>query len=511
MVSFQITIPAAPRFEGDFEIVAAPGHQPTQAELDYIAAVNAALTQFERDNAEDNIATYPASLATGRRDARKAIAAELAAHARSCGSGNTTCDQGHVATLLGNYRNGLPKFTLNERAQRRFDGDFEIVFANGYVPSGDEQVLIDHLLRACEEFAVDKQNDVAGQFSPGVILLRESQRKHAVESLQQLVAGYWGGARPARALTDEVLLRRGQYQASRDRLRRRLFNVKLQLDTREVEDADGEDVLSINLLGGLPPPEDMPSPEKQQLYLDINKTLTVIRKVCDRIGESAEAGWVKGANRGELRRARGLQREFLVKLEGIARIGLELPYTVMARQALTEVRGEFFALEAGRIKNMYVRRLGIWAAIAAVACLAGYWAIGESTQSAANWWQAAWYQTHKNFLLAVAGAAIGTWASFSVRQVQFTFDDLLMLEEDSLDPPLRIIFVVTLTLTACLLFWTGAINLEIGALKTRADVFMISGSVALLVGLFAGLSERALATAISGRATAFVKGIAGAA
>jgi hypothetical protein len=123
-------------------------------------------------------------------------------------------------------------------------------------------------------------------------------------------------------------------------------------------------------------------------------------------------------------------------------------------------------------------------------------------------WQ--WGDDHKSFLLAACGAAIGTWASFSFRQVQFAFDDLVMVEEGSLDPPMRILFVIVLTMAACLLFWNGAVNIEIGSLKTASDAFQHSGSIALLIGLFCGLSERALATAIAGRAAALVKGVAGA-
>ena len=79
----------------------------------------------------------------------------------------------------------------------------------------------------------------------------------------------------------------------------------------------------------------------------------------------------------------------------------------------------------------------------------------------------------------------------------------------TIDPLVRVIFVVSLTTLACLLFWTGVMNIEIGALKTNAPVFGRSGSIAFLVGALCGLSERALATAISGRAATFVKGIGG--
>jgi hypothetical protein len=114
-------------------------------------------------------------------------------------------------------------------------------------------------------------------------------------------------------------------------------------------------------------------------------------------------------------------------------------------------------------------------------------------------------QDHNSFCLVGGAAAVGTWLSFSIRRVTLSFDDLAVLEEDLLDPSLRVIFVVALTMAACLLFETKALNIEIGELKTS----QLSGATALLVGVFFGLSERALATAVSGRATAFVKGVAG--
>jgi hypothetical protein len=120
-----------------------------------------------------------------------------------------------------------------------------------------------------------------------------------------------------------------------------------------------------------------------------------------------------------------------------------------------------------------------------------------------------WWDAHRSFLLAAAGASLGTWASFSVRQVTLTFEQLAAPEEELLDAPLRVIFVVVLTMAACLLFWTGAINLKIGELNTEAVSFSKIGTVAILVGFFCGLSERALSSAIAGRATAFIGGIAG--
>ena len=79
-----------------------------------------------------------------------------------------------------------------------------------------------------------------------------------------------------------------------------------------------------------------------------------------------------------------------------------------------------------------------------------------------------WWNAHKTFLLAAAGASLGTWASFSVRKVNLTFEQLAAPEEQLLDAPFRVVFVVVLTMAACLLFWTGAINVKIGGSQHRS-------------------------------------------
>ena len=51
-------------------------------------------------------------------------------------------------------------------------------------------------------------------------------------------------------------------------------------------------------------------------------------------------------------------------------------------------------------------------------------------------------------------------------------------------------------------------NIQIGDLKTNATDFMQKGSIAMLVGVFLGISERALSTATSVPcAAAFVRGV----
>ena len=94
------------------------------------------------------------------------------------------------------------------------------------------------------------------------------------------------------------------------------------------------------------------------------------------------------------------------------------------------------------------------------------------------------------------------------------FADLSDLETDLLSPIARLAFVMLLTLAAFLLFYTGAIGIEIGHLSAdfrpislgapNTNATATDPGVAILIGMFCGLSERALATALAGRSSAFI-------
>ncbi|HWX85200.1 MAG TPA: hypothetical protein VNZ48_16510 [Xanthobacteraceae bacterium] len=515
MPNVTISASASPRLDGDFQITPNADYAASAADEDLFAAIKAALDRLAQHHqadmpvpASDGSLPTPMSreLLAARKTARTIAAASIQAEAQKFAAGRTEAADAaeQVRKIEGQYLASVPTFGVADRLPARFESDFQIVLAAGCVPNNTQATYFDYLERALAEITIDQSNDSTGHYSPFVIEYRKARRMAAVKTFRAQAEKFCAGELSANSATESLLLARGGYHALRDRLTRRLFNASIaKEDDKKYTDRTD---LSISLISGLPPPEDDASPEKQDLYVQISKATTVIRTVCSRIEERAESGWRKRFNcpdQPAKERARYLLGDYMEKLHGIAVIGLENSYTSLAKLALAELRNEFFVREAGRIKNKYVRRLGAWAGIAALAFLVAHVVILTRYP---DW---AWGQMHKAFLVAAAGASIGTWASFSVRQVQFSFDDLVMLEENSLDPPLRILFVVALTLTACLLFWTGAINLEIGNLKTQQDSFRSSGTVAVLIGMFAGLSERALATAISGRATAFVKSIGG--
>jgi hypothetical protein len=279
-----------------------------------------------------------------------------------------------------------------------------------------------------------------------------------------------------------------------------LFVVEPALENGQVVD------VLIRVADELPLASDPAAQEKQALYVALDHARTVVKTVAARIESRTERFWrLKNTREREQARAKRLKNQYMKKLVDIGRLGLQHSHIELAKLALEGFRAEFVAQEAGRIKNTYLSSLGAAAGLVAILLFLGYALISCCAD------KTGFFYLHKIFLIAAGGAAIGTWLSFSIRRVTLGFDDLSILEEDFLDPSLRILFVIALTVVVFLLFWTGAMNIEIGNLKTgdlaKPNSPLPLGAISLLVGIFCGIAERSLATAVAGRASGFVKSI----
>ena len=111
------------------------------------------------------------------------------------------------------------------------------------------------------------------------------------------------------------------------------------------------------------------------------------------------------------------------------------------------------------------------------------------------------------YLPQTRSCVTGSKGRSHIRRVQLQFFDLAVLEEDRLDPGIRLLFVSGLTLTIGLLFWLGVVLITIGKFDTN---FVHSGTKAVLIGLLCGIGEKSLSTAVSRRASELVDRIGGA-
>jgi len=410
-------------------------------------------------------------------------------------------------------RRGLIVYQIGEAETRHFSEEFVLTWV-GDAPDPDGgryvTVLNEVLRRLRKQFAGDATGEEPADKSRQTF--RSDAHKATLRALKadalQVIAG---------TLTPgDAAVQAGRWLGRHD-LRIERFEGTLFRSTLIMDEGDKKLAvdLEITITEGLPPPQDKPLPAQQSLFAEIASALTVVKTVYETNIETYAAR-AETTNDGrwerEQRRAQLKLNKYVRDLKGIAEVGLKDGFVDMAILALASLKAEFVSMEAPRIKNDYVWNLGRWAAgFALVALVISLLSLGTFPQLVFL----------QPFAIAGVGAAIGTWLSFSIRRVTLTFEQLAVPEEDMLRPAFRILVVLALTVGVMLIFYTGVMNIQIGDLNTT----LLNGTptkpdattgkvpslpaISLLVGLFCGIAERALSSAVGQRAIDFVTSIGG--
>ena len=258
--------------------------------------------------------------------------------------------------------------------------------------------------------------------------------------------------------------------------------------------------------------EDVPiSDDRVNFKVEIDRAMTVVNSVfifrsgIDR-GEFLKR--IIGRRGGASHKEVAKRAKYLAGLKRISHVGLEhedASQLKLARQSLDAFREDFVANEAGTIKNRYLWRLGLLCLLVALATGLAYYFVRQGAPPQGV--QPSVPYAFRNFLLLIPGACVGIWLSFALRRGTLSFQDLAALEEDRLDPVMRVLFVVGLTSVVGLLLWTKAVTFGVGNFTTQD--FYQHGATALLVGLLLGIAERTMATAVQKRASEFTGAIGG--
>lgn len=200
-------------------------------------------------------------------------------------------------------------------------------------------------------------------------------------------------------------------------------------------------------------------------------------------------------------------RSIYIRTFQIAMLGLQgdNPATEIATAALADLAGELIDDEAARVKNGYLKRLGIAALWAAFPFACVYLLIKGRPDSAfvkvllqpldAD------PKAFAAFMLLWIGCFLGVWLSYGIRKTTFTLTDLTATEADRLTPTIRLWFAGFLTMLLGIVFVIPVVDVQIGAWKLSniIDYPML----AFLVGALCGISELMLPTAVEKRATDF--------
>lgn len=164
-----------------------------------------------------------------------------------------------------------------------------------------------------------------------------------------------------------------------------------------------------------------------------------------------------------------------------------------ARRALLVLKGDIVASEGSAIKNRYMKVLGSRALTLAVPGV--MWSLITDLFSADK-------MVIGYFGLLWAGCMSGVWLSFGARKTVIEFEHLHIMEEDMLEPYVRLAFAGLLTIIVGLLFSTKAVTVTMGSL-TSADI-VSRPDVAILIGMLCGFSEKALSTKVASQAAAIL-------
>jgi hypothetical protein len=387
------------------------------------------------------------------------------------------------------------------RSPGGFPLNFALAAAAGYPPSAAEQAYLDRIAPCIAKLA-DLSPPPNVKEDPDLLRQKEGVRDRAVKELRARAEAFAklpaGAARDERARQElyETYRAEGRYKEWIARINTIPFTVTTLPDKAAICNDLKFDTRDVRI------PED-----KAKLKVEIDAALTVTKIVfTERESSVGWRDWLIGQYGRKVDAVRGRLAQYIRQLEGIATVGLQNvddTQVGFARLDLARYKSEFTAREAGTVKNRYLWRLGGYCLLATVVLAVLY---GLARESALG--PIAHY--FRNFFLLAVGTAIGTWLSFSLRRPSLGFDDLAVLEEDRLDPHLRVLFMIGLTAVIGLLFWTDAVSVGIGGLQS-ASALREHGAAALLVGLLGGIAERALSTAVSRRAADFAASLAGAA
>lgn len=220
--------------------------------------------------------------------------------------------------------------------------------------------------------------------------------------------------------------------------------------------------------------------DQVELKVEVEKTLTVINAIYNE-------------DPGKL-------SDYFDRLLALAQVGLvgENASAGVARAALISLQREILLNEEGRIKNQYMKKLGLSAlkfatfSLLAVAFIV-YYRIDVTDD----------LHSMRFLPLVWVGTAAGVWASFAARNVTIGFFSLPALEEDKLEPAIRLAFSCILSTILVLAFEVKIITVIAGAFNSSE--VLRSGGSSLLVGALAGIAEKALPSAVTRAASDLVQ------
>ncbi len=213
-------------------------------------------------------------------------------------------------------------------------------------------------------------------------------------------------------------------------------------------------------------------PEQRKLQKEIYQTRGTLKLL-------TEQGVFRARNAQDgPQREEAVLKEFKTRLRQIAETGLtgDLVRVELATEAHEDLRRELLTRKGNAIKFHYLAILAAWAGVGLALGL-GLYCLGP--------WPA-------GYGLLAMGAVVGAWLSVAASRWSLAFEDLPDFLDSRVEPPVRMLFVIMLALTLGVALQAGLLDVKLAGTDLKS--FVDSAPIALILGLVAGVTERALAT-----------------
>jgi len=242
---------------------------------------------------------------------------------------------------------------------------------------------------------------------------------------------------------------------------------------------------------------DAPQPLPQEYIntlLEFNKLLNVIRKIYYDV-EPKRIDTFRG---------------YYVRLFHLAKLAFEGvgASPALAKDSLVALTLNIIDDESGRVKNGHLQKLGkyvIWYTLGFLTFYILLELLPIDTKKGYLINLGLDRHLTANFLLLWIGCFIGVWLSYGLRASNLTLTDIINTDRDRLIPQIRLIFAGLFTMIVGMLLVLQVIDISFGNLRL-SDV-ATNKMLAVLIGIFCGISELALPESIGARARKLVEDI----
>ena len=268
-------------------------------------------------------------------------------------------------------------------------------------------------------------------------------------------------------------------------------------------DKDGNRVISnnpsdpdaVNIYFGLQRNAPQPLPQEYiNTLLEFNKLLNAIKKIYLDVDPKRTDTF----------------RGYYVRLFHLAKLAFEGvgASPALAKDSLVALTFDIIDDESGRVKNGHLKKLGkyvIWYTLGFLVFYILLVLLPIDTKKGFLAVLGVDRHLTANFLLLWIGCFIGVWLSYGLRASNLILDDIINTDRDRLIPQIRLLFAGLFTMIVGMLLVLQVIDISFGNLKL-SDV-ATNKMLAVLIGIFCGISELALPESIGARAKKMVEDI----